>query len=200
MYTLGYSFKPWLKPKSIADGPSILSYLRETARETGVDRHIRYQHKVRSASWCSSSATWTVIAERGDAGEMVELTCNFLLMCSGYYDYEQGYTPQFTGSSDFKGRVVHAQHWPQDLDYKERMLVVIGSGATAVTLVPELAREAAQTIMLQRSPTYIASVPSQDVLAHRLRKWLPGSWVYRLTRWKRVLFQIYVFEVQAVAG
>ena len=195
MYTLGYSFKPWLEPKSIADGPSILSYLRETARETGVEKHIRYQHKVRSASWCSSTATWTVIAERGGAGELVELTCSFLLMCSGYYDYEQGYTPQFAGSSEFQGRVVHAQHWPQELDYKDKKVVVIGSGATAVTLVPELAREAAQTIMLQRSPTYIASVPSQDVLADRLRKWLPGPWVYRLTRWRRILFQIYVYKM-----
>ena len=152
MYTLGYSFKPWLEPKSIADGPSILSYLRETARETGVDRHIRYQHKVRSASWCSSTATWTVIAERGGAGELVELTCSFLLMCSGYYDYEEGYTPQFAGSSDFQGRVVHAQHWPQELDYKDKKVVVIGSGATAVTLVPELAREAAQTICCSAPP------------------------------------------------
>jgi monooxygenase len=195
MYTLGYSFKPWLQRKSLADGPSILRYLQETATETGVDRHIRYHHKVCSAHWSSATAMWTVVAERTDTGERVELRCLFLLMCSGYYDYEQGYTPQFPGSDDFKGRLIHAQHWPPDLDYRGRKVVVIGSGATAVTLVPELAKEAAQTIMLQRSPTYIASVPDEYPMAVWLRRFLPGSWVYRLTRWKQILFQIYVFAL-----
>lgn len=195
MYTLGYSFKPWLNPKAIADGPSILEYLRETARETGVDEHIRYGHKVQSASWCSESATWSVSVQRGDEVEPLELQCSFLLMCSGYYDYEEPYTPDFPGRDEFKGPVFHAQHWPQELDYKDKKVVVIGSGATAVTLVPELARETAHTVMLQRSPTYIAAVPEEDATANRLRKWLPGAWVYRLTRWKRVLFQIYVYQL-----
>ncbi|HEY6130929.1 MAG TPA: NAD(P)/FAD-dependent oxidoreductase [Halioglobus sp.] len=195
MYTLGYSFKPWLQRKSLADGPAILKYLQETASETGVDRHIRYRHEVRSASWSTSSALWTVVARRTDSGELVELRCRFLLMCSGYYDYEQGYTPAFPGSADFKGRLFHAQHWPSDLDYRGKKVVVIGSGATAVTLVPELAREAAQTIMLQRSPTYIASVPEEYPMSLWLSRFLPGAWVYRLTRWKQVLFQIYVFRL-----
>ncbi len=193
MYTLGYSFKPWLERKSLADGPSILRYLQETATETGVDRHIRYHHKVTAANWSSESATWTVSAERTDTGESVAMSCRFLLMCSGYYDYENGYTPAFSGTGDFKGRIVHAQHWPEDLDYRDRNVVVIGSGATAITLVPELARETAHTIMLQRSPTYIASVPEEDNTAVRLQRFMPGSWVYRITRWKRVLFQIYVY-------
>ncbi|MCB1689532.1 MAG: NAD(P)/FAD-dependent oxidoreductase [Halioglobus sp.] len=193
MYTLGYSFKPWLQRKSLADGPSILNYLKETATETGVDQHIRYRHKVRSASWSSDSARWTVIAEHTDTGESVEIACQFLLMCSGYYDYEHPYTPEFAGTGDFKGRLFHAQHWPDDLDYRDKQVVVIGSGATAVTLVPELARETAHTVMLQRSPTYIASVPEEDQTAVYLQRFLPGSWVYRVTRWKRVLLQMYVY-------
>lgn len=195
MYTLGYSFKPWLGNKSLADGGSILNYLREAASETGVDKHIRYKHKVLGASWSSQASMWTVVAQRTDTGEQLELRCLFLLMCSGYYDYENGYTPEFPESASFKGRIVHAQHWPDDLDYRAKKVVVIGSGATAVTLVPELARDTAQTIMLQRSPTYIASIPEEDSLAAALRKFLPGSWVYRLTRWKRVLFQIYVYNL-----
>jgi len=195
MYTLGYSFKPWLQRKSLADGPSILSYLREAATETGVDQHIRYHHKVCSAHWSSATATWTVVIERTDTGERIQLRCMFLLMCSGYYDYEHGYTPEFPGTADFEGRLFHAQHWPQDLDYRGKKVVVIGSGATAVTLVPELAKAAAQTIMLQRSPTYIASVPKEYPMSTWLRKFLPGAWVYRLTRWKQVLFQITVFNL-----
>ena len=195
MYTLGYSFKPWLQRKSLADGPSILRYLQETASETGVDRHIRYRHKVLSASWSSDSAIWMVVAQRTDTGERMQLRCMFLLMCSGYYDYEHGYTPEFSGTADFEGRLFHAQHWPQDLDYRGKKVVVIGSGATAVTLVPELAKQAAQTIMLQRSPTYIASVPDEYPMASWLRRFLPGAWVYRLTRWKQVFFQIYIFNL-----
>ena len=181
--------------KALADGPAILRYLQEAAAETGVDRHIRYRHTVCSASWSSATARWTVVAQRTDTGERVEISCQFLLMCSGYYDYEQGYTPDFAGTADFRGRIVHAQHWPQDMDYRGKRVVVIGSGATAVTLVPELARDTAHTIMLQRSPTYIASVPEEDSTAAWLQRFLPGSWVYRITRWKRVLFQIYVYSL-----
>jgi cation diffusion facilitator CzcD-associated flavoprotein CzcO len=195
MYTLGYTFKPWPDRKALADGPSILNYLKETAAETGVDRKIRYHHKVTGASWSSESATWTVAAERSDTGETVEFTCRFLMLCSGYYDYEEGYTPEFAGRDDFKGTVVHAQHWPEDLDYKGKRVIVIGSGATAVTLVPELARETSKTIMLQRSPTYIASIPEEDPWSSFLHGKLPESWVYRIIRWKRVLLQIYVFNL-----
>lgn len=195
MYTLGYSFKPWLETKSLADGPSILNYLREAASETGVDRHIRYRHRVRSAAWSSESATWCVVVEQTDTGALLEMCCSFLLMCSGYYDYAQGYTPEFEDSDKFTGRLFHAQHWPEDLDYRGKKVVVIGSGATAVTLVPELAKDTEHTIMLQRSPTYIASVPEEDSTAVSLYRFLPGSWVYRITRWKRVLFQIYIFKM-----
>ena len=193
MYTLGYSFKPWTNPQAIADGPSILEYLRETAEEYGLTDLIRYRHRVVSAAWCSDSATWTLAVRRGDEEEPVTMRCNFLLSCSGYYDYAQGYTPVFEGQDDFTGRLVHAQHWPEDLDYRDRRVVVIGSGATAVTLVPELSKQAASTVMLQRSPTYIASIPSRDSLAERLRGHLPASVVYRLTRWKRVLWQMYIY-------
>ena len=195
MYTLGYSFKPWLERKALADGPSILRYLRETAAETGVDQHIRYRHKVRSANWNSSESRWTVLVQRGESGEQVELRCQFLLMCCGYYDYDKGYTPDFAGTDEFGGRIVHAQHWPEDLEYRGKKVIVVGSGATAVTLVPELARETAHTIMLQRSPTYIASVPEEDSTAAWLQRFLPGSWVYRITRWKRVLLQMYVYAL-----
>jgi monooxygenase len=195
MYTLGYTFRPWLDRKSLADGPSILKYLQETAAETGVDKHIRYKHKVISASWSSDSATWKVAVQRGDSDDLLEFSCRFLMMCSGYYDYEEGYTPEFAGRADFEGPVIHAQHWPEDLDYRGKKVVVIGSGATAVTLVPELAKETSQTTMLQRSPTYIASIPEEDSWSVRLHGVLPPSWVYRLTRWKRVLLQIFVFNL-----
>lgn len=195
MYTLGYSFKPWLARKSLADGPSILAYLKETASETGVDQHIRYGHRVVSAQWHSDSAQWRVTAERGPDQPPAIFTCGFLMMCSGYYDYEQGYTPAFEGRDTFQGQVVHAQHWPDDIDYDGKNVVVIGSGATAVTLVPELAKTTKRTVMLQRSPTYIASVPEEDSWAPFLNRFLPASWVYRLVRWKRVLFQIFVFNL-----
>src|SRR5262245_41542099 len=167
MYTLGYSFRPWTNPKAIADGPSILEYVRDTARENGVDPHIRFGHRVKRASWCSEQARWTVDAEveRGNGTERVELTCNFLHMCSGYYKYDAGYTPDFPGTKRFQGRVVHPQKWTKDIDYENRRVVVIGSGATAVTLVPELAKTAAHVTMLQRSPTYMISLPAEDSIA-----------------------------------
>ncbi len=186
MYTLGYSFRPWTQAKAIADGPSILRYLDETARDHGIDRHIRHQHRVTGASWSTEDARWTVSVERGPDKEPAAFTCNFLFMCSGYYNYAAGYLPEFAGRDRFKGDIVHPQHWPQDLDYAGKRVVVIGSGATAVTLVPEMAKTAAHVTMLQRSPTYIVARPSEDGIANWLRAKLPGKLAYRLTRLKNI--------------
>ena len=195
MYTFGYGFKPWSDKSSIADGHKILSYIREAAAEYDVEQHIRYQHKVVSASWSSTQSRWLVTAERGDTGEQATISCQFIFSCSGYYDYDQGYTPEFAGIDSFKGQVIHAQHWPEQLDYQDKRVVVIGSGATAVTLVPAMSQDTASLVMLQRTPTYIASVPKEQPLAETLRKWLPDSWVFRLIRWKQVLFQIYLYQL-----
>ena len=195
MYTLGFSFRPWKEAKAIADGPSILKYLRETARDNGIDRHIRYRHFVKAASWSTKDARWTVEVERGDAKERVQFTCNFLFMCSGYYNYAEGYTPDFAGAEQFKGRIVHPQKWTDDIDYKDKRVVVIGSGATAVTLVPEMAKDAAHVTMLQRSPTYVVSRPEEDAIANWLRRNLPLKLAYALTRWKNVLMGMYFFNM-----
>ena len=193
MYTLGYSFRPWREAKAIADGPSILNYVRETAADHGVDRHIRFNHNVTKASWSSETATWTVESQHD--GKTVVLTCGFLLMCSGYYDYEAGYTPDFAGAGSFAGRIVHPQHWPADLDYAGKTVVVIGSGATAVTLVPEMAKTAAHVTMLQRSPTYVVSRPAEDAMANWLRAKLPIKLAYGITRWKNVLLSMLFFNI-----
>ena len=195
MYTFGYGFKPWSDKSSIADGHKILRYIREAAAEYDVEQHIRYQHKVLSANWSSTDQRWLVTAELGDTGEQVTIDCQFIFSCSGYYDYDQGYTPEFAGIDKFKGQVVHAQHWPEKLNYKDKRVVVIGSGATAVTLVPTMSKDTASLVMLQRSPSYIASVPKEQPLAEKLRKWLPDRWVFRLTRWSRVFFQIYLYQL-----
>jgi cation diffusion facilitator CzcD-associated flavoprotein CzcO len=187
MYTLGYSFRAWTNPKAIADGPAILEYLRETAEAYGIDRKIRYGLKVERARWSSETARWTVQAREASSGRTVEMTCGFLFMCAGYYDYDAGYTPELPGKERFAGRVVHPQKWPEDLVYEGQRVVVIGSGATAVTLVPELAKKAAHVTMLQRSPTYIVSAPEQDVIANWLRERLPEKPAYAITRWKNVL-------------
>jgi len=194
MYTLGYSFRPWTGAKSIADGPAILEYLRETAREQGVDGLIRYGHRVRRAAWSSSDAQWTVEVER-DGGETLQLSTRFLLICGGYYDYDQGHLPDFPGRERFKGRIVHPQQWRDDLDYTNKRVVVIGSGATAVTLVPELAKQAAHVTMLQRSPTYMVSRPSVDGLATWLQRWAPQRIAHGVTRWKNLLLGMYVFRL-----
>jgi monooxygenase len=186
MYTLGYSFRPWTNPKAIADGPSILSYVRETAEAYGVDRKIRYQHRVEGARWSSRDARWTVQARDLASGQTVELTCGFLYVCAGYYDYDEGYTPEFAGRERFRGRIIHPQKWPTDLDLDGKRVVVIGSGATAVTLVPELAKQAAHVTMLQRSPTYMISAPEGDRIANWLRARLPSKAAYGLTRLKNV--------------
>ena len=193
MYTLGYSFKPWTAAKAIADGPSILGYLQETAQENGIDRHIRYSQHVKTATWSTADARWTVGVEGPDGP--VSYTCNFLFMCSGYYNYAQGHTPDFPGADSFAGRIVHPQHWPSDLDYTGNNVVVIGSGATAVTLVPEMARSAAHVTMLQRSPTYVVSRPAEDGVANWLRAKLPGKMAYGITRWKNVLFSMLFFNM-----
>ncbi len=199
MYTLGFSFKPWEHPKAIADGPSILSYLQETARENRIDEKIRFGHQVLAAAWSSGTARWTVTVERTDpvtgAKSETQFTCGFLFMCAGYYSYKEGYTPEFADIGNFKGRVVHPQKWPENLDYVNQRVVVIGSGATAVTLVPAMADTAAHVTMLQRSPTYMVSRPSEDIWANRLRRWLPSKLAYSLTRWKRVLLGMYIFKM-----
>ena len=191
MYTLGFSFRPWTEAKSIADGPSILRYLEDTAAEYGIDRHIRYGIRVKRADWSSLDAAWEVVAERD--GEELRFRCNFLFLCTGYYNYARGHLPEWNGTEDFRGRIVHPQFWPEDLDYAGKRVVVIGSGATAVTLVPELARKAAHVVMLQRSPTYVVSRPAEDRIANALRRVLGAKAAYALTRWKNVLLQQYFY-------
>jgi monooxygenase len=193
MYTLGYRFKPWQQPKAIADGPSILRYIEDTAREHDLQRHIRYRLQVKRANWSTADAAWTVEAEHTGTGETLRLRCGFLFMCSGYYRYDTGHVPHFEGSERFGGRIVHPQFWPEGLDYAGQRVVIIGSGATAVTLLPELAKTAAHVTMLQRSPTWIVARPSEDVLANRMRRWLPAKAAYALTRWKRVLLGMYFY-------
>ena len=195
MFTLGYSFRPWQEAKAIADGPHILRYIRETARDYGVERRIRFGHRVVRAEWSSERARWTVTAERTDTGETVELTCGFFFGCSGYYRYDEGFTPRFEGIERFAGEVIHPQHWPEDLDYEGKRVVVIGSGATAVTLVPAMAERAAHVTMLQRSPSYILSLPARDRLADALRRRLPAKRAYSIIRWKNVLLQQLSFAI-----
>ncbi|WP_328362520.1 NAD(P)/FAD-dependent oxidoreductase [Mycobacterium sp. NBC_00419] len=188
MFTLGFRFKPWTDTKAIADGPSIMRYLQETVREYGIDRHIRYDQRVVSAEWSSADNQWTVRVQAD--GEQRDITCSFLFACSGYYNYDEGYSPEFPGAQDFTGTVVHPQHWPEDLDYTCKQVVVIGSGATAVTLIPALANSgAAHVTMLQRSPTYIGALPDVDPFASRVSKVLPDKPAYVVNRWKSILFQ-----------
>ena len=195
MYTLGYSFRPWEQAKSIADGPSILDYVRETASDHGIDGHIRFGHRVVRAEWSSAEAQWTVHATREDTGETVQLTCGFLFMCTGYYRYDEGHTPQFAGSESFAGEIVHPQHWGQDVDHAGKRVVVIGSGATAVTLVPALAETAEHVTMLQRSPSYVVSLPAEDPIAKLARRVLPSKTAYAVVRWKNVLVTMLVYQV-----
>lgn len=195
MYTLGYRFRPWTGEKAIADGTSIREYVRDTAREGGIDEHIRFGHKVVRAEWDGAGARWTVTAERTDTGATVRLRSRFLFCCSGYYNYEQGYLPHFEGTERFAGEIVHPQHWPEELDYADKRVVVIGSGATAVTLVPALAERAAHVTMLQRSPTYILSIPGVDKLATQLRRRLPQQAAYALTRAKNIAVATGIYQL-----
>ena len=193
MYTLGYRFRPWRDSKAMADGPAILNYIRATASEYGVDKTIRYNHRVRRASWSSDQTRWTVDVETGKT--VHQFTCNFLYLCTGYYDYESGYTPEWPGVERFRGLVVHPQKWPEDLDYAGKRVVVIGSGATAVTLVPAMAETAAHVTMLQRSPSYVVSRPAEDKIANWLRRCLPDSAAYVAARWKNVLTGTFFYSL-----
>jgi monooxygenase len=195
MYTLGYRFRPWRDPKAIADGPAILKYIRETATEFALDEKIRYNHRVRHAAWSSDEARWTVEAEAGAEKSIVRYTCGFLYLCTGYYDYESGYTPEWSGMDSFRGRIVHPQKWTDDIDYAGKRVVVIGSGATAVTLVPAMAERAGHVTMLQRSPTYVVSRPAEDKIANWLRRYLPARAAYALTRWKNVLLGMFFYKL-----
>jgi monooxygenase len=195
MFTLGFAFRPWTEAKAIADGPAILNYVRETAAAYGVDKHIRYGRRVVRAAWDSVDSRWTVDYEEGPSRGRKQATCGFLFMCAGYYNYAGGYRPDFPGEADFAGRIVHPQAWPEDLDYAGKRVVVIGSGATAVTLAPEMAKAAAHVTMLQRSPSYVVSVPGEDVMANRLRRWLPAGLAYAITRWRNVLFQLWFYRM-----
>ena len=195
MFTLGFSFKPWTEAKAIADGPSILKYLKDTACEFGIERHVRYQHKVTAVAWDSASSAWTVDFTHGPDSEPAQVSCNFLFMCSGYYNYSKGHRPHFQDEECFAGPIIEPQFWPADLDYAGKRVVVIGSGATAVTLVPAMAATAAHVTMLQRSPTYVVSRPGEDAFANRLRKWLPKKLAYDVIRWRNVLMQMFMYNM-----
>ncbi|HEV2365875.1 MAG TPA: NAD(P)/FAD-dependent oxidoreductase [Caulobacteraceae bacterium] len=195
MFTLGYAFRPWTEAKAIADGPSILKYLEETVAEGGLAGDIRYRRKVVRASWDSGSSRWTVEFRDRDAGRDDRIACTFLFLCTGYYNYEQGWRPKWQGEESFAGAIVHPQFWPAELDYAGKKVVVIGSGATAMTLVPAMARTAARVTMLQRSPTYVVSMPAEDRMANRVRKVLPARLAYALVRWRNILFQLWFFRL-----
>jgi monooxygenase len=195
MHTLGYRFRPWTEAKAIADGPSILEYVRATAREGAIEQNVRFNQRIISAAWSSADARYLVTAEHSATGETVQVTCGFLLMCSGYYRYDEGFTPEFAGAERFAGEIIHPQHWPQELDYAGKRVVVIGSGATAVTLVPAMAEDAEHVTMLQRSPSYVVSVPAEDPIANRLREYLPLRLAYALARWKNVAIATLVFQL-----
>jgi len=194
MHTLGYRFKPWLHKKTIADGPAIHEYVHETADEYGITDNIRFGHRVLGAEWSSADATWTVTARREEDGAEVTFRANFLFMCAGYYNYDEGYKPDFPGEENFKGEVIHPQHWPEDLDYAGKRVLVIGSGATAVTIVPVMAQTAANVTMLQRSPTYMVSRPAIDGFSEFLRKFLPEKVAYGITRWRNIGMQRLVYR------
>lgn len=194
MHTLGYDFKPWREAKSIADGPSILKYLDETVEENDFREQIRFQHLVKSAAWSTDDACWHVKIQRAKEGDVVHLSCNFLFMCAGYYNYDKGFTPEFAGKEQFQGQIVEPQFWPEDLDYSGKKVIVIGSGATAMTLVPSMAKRGAQVTMVQRSPTYVVSRPDTDAFANALRKFLPEKVAYAITRFKNIRLQRFFFR------
>ena len=193
MYTLGFSFRPWRDPKAIADGPSIMSYLHGAVEDDGLQDKIRFGRKVINAQWSSQAAQWTLTVLNTQSQQEEVFTCGFVHLCTGYYNYEQAHRPDFPGEKNFKGPVIHPQFWPEDLDYENKKVVVIGSGATAVTLVPAMAEKAAKVTMLQRSPTYIVSMPAENALANWARRNLPARLAYGLTRWRNVLLNRLMF-------
>jgi monooxygenase len=194
MFTLGFRFKPWCSAKSIADGASIKAYIREAATENGIDRHIRYRHKVTAAEWSDADNRWTITVESD--GERREITCSFLFACSGYYNYDEGYSPTFDGSAEFEGTIVHPQHWPEELDYADKKVIVIGSGATAVTLIPALVNSGAGRVtMLQRSPSYIGSLPEVDPFAKLANRLLPERAAHVANRWKAIAFSTFQYQL-----
>ena len=194
MSTFGYAFRPWDDTRAIADGPSILRYLAETAKEYGVDRRIRFGCKVVRASWRSADARWGLDVD-GPDGEALRFSCNFLFLCTGYYEYAEGYMPGWPGMERFAGPIVHPQTWPEDLRYDGKRVVVIGSGATAVTIVPAMAERAAHVVMLQRSPTYVVARPAEEAIAKRLGRWLPARLTHAVVRWKNILLQMYLYRL-----
>ena len=194
MNTMGFRFKPWMGVKSIADGPSILSYLHETVKENDLNKKIHFNQWVNEASWSSRDSQWTVQVENKKTQELQDFTCDFLFLCGGYYNYEEGYTPHFAGRENFLGQIIHPQKWPKNLDYKNKKVVVIGSGATAVTIIPTMAEEAAHVTMLQRSPTYFLSAPDEDPVGNFLRKFISSKLTYKLVRWKNIRFQWWFFK------
>ena len=195
MHTMGFSFRPWTDQKAIASGASILNYLKETAQEFGIDRHIRFNRRVTEVRWSSDEAQWTVDMESGPSREKISLTCSFLFMCTGYYNYTQGYSPEFPGLEQFKGQVIHPQHWPETLDYAGKQVVIIGSGATAVTLLPSMAKTAGHVTMLQRSPTYIIARPGTDPMVPKLERWLPPKWASKVARFKNIAMGMYIYSM-----
>ena len=195
MYTLGFSFRPWREKKAIADGPSILRYVNDTVDDHGLREKISFNRFVRTARYSSEDAHWHLDVERTDTGEVEHWSCRFLSFCAGYYNYDAGYAPDFNGVKSFEGRLIHPQHWPKDLDYQNKRVVVIGSGATAVTIVPEIAKDAAHVTMLQRSPTYMVSRPSEDGFANFLQRILPEKIAYAINRWRNITIAIYFFAL-----
>lgn len=191
MFTLGYDFKPWLNEKAIADGNDILAYIRETAQSCRISNQITFGRRVLRVSWQAEELLWRVESRCEGSGDIFFDTCSFLFVCAGYYNYDEGHRPTFEDEGKFKGKIIHPQWWPADLDYRDKRIVVIGSGATAVTLVPALAQEAANVVMLQRSPTYVASVPAQDGFANTARRFLPAKLAYALGRWKNILIGMF---------
>lgn len=188
MYTMGFSFNPWESTQSLADGPSILQYIKDTAQKFGIDKKIQYNHKVTDASWNNTDKVWTITIAAYENIPVQKFVCKFLMMCSGYYDYEKGYTPEFPGSETFMGRIVHPQNWDQSIIYENKKVVIIGSGATAITLAPNIAKKAEKVFMLQRSPTYIVSLPGEDKFAKFFKKVFPAKLAYQLSRWKNIFF------------
>ena len=194
MFTLGFRFKPWTSAKSIADGQSIWNYINEAADENGIRQHIRVNHRVLNADWSDEDNRWTLTVEAD--GEEKQITCSFLSVCSGYYNYDEGYSPEFPGAADFGGQIIHPQHWPEDLDYAGKKIVVIGSGATAVTLIPSLVNGGAEHVtMLQRSPTYIGSLPLVDPVAEKTNKYLPKNLAHFVNRWKQISFSTAQYQL-----